>query len=41
MVLSRQGQQVTVKFGYYPIPARVASEGLKAMNVGAAGSASQ
>jgi phosphate transport system substrate-binding protein len=32
MVLSRQGQEVTVKFGYYPIPARVASEGLKAIS---------
>jgi phosphate transport system substrate-binding protein len=29
LVLSQQGQQVTVKFGFYPIPARVASEGLK------------
>jgi phosphate transport system substrate-binding protein len=28
-VLSQQGQQVTVKFGFYPIPKRVADEGLQ------------
>lgn len=31
LVLSYQGQETTVKFGYYPIPARVAAEGLKAI----------
>jgi len=35
MVLSQQGQQVTVKYGYYPVPNRVAQGGLKA--IGAAG----
>jgi len=36
MVLSQQGQQTTVKFGYYPIPARLATEGLKAISGSAA-----
>ena len=31
MVLSQQGQQTTVKYAYYPIPNRVAQEGLKAI----------
>jgi phosphate transport system substrate-binding protein len=35
LVLSQQGQQVTVKFGFYPIPARVATEGIKAISGGA------
>jgi len=31
LVLSHQGQETTVKYGYYPIPKRVAEQGLKAL----------
>ncbi len=36
LVLSHQGQETTVKYGYYPIPNRVAQQGLKALSGAAA-----
>jgi phosphate transport system substrate-binding protein len=41
LVLSQQGQETTVKYGYYPLPNRVAQEGSKALSGAAAGAKAQ